>query len=70
MTPNPWTLNRRLVNARGEFVHFIDLTQTTTDPNKALMANQEQIDNCLKRYPELRAFRVEEVVKSREQVLR
>lgn len=67
---NPWMLNRRLVNARGEFVHFIHLDQTTKDPNTALMATQEQIDNCLKRYPELRGFAVQEVIKSKGQVLR
>lgn len=63
-------LRYRLINPKGHFVDMMDLRRTTSDPCRALMGTQEQIGNCLKRYPELKGFSVQEVVKSNNQVLR
>lgn len=63
-------LRYRFVNGREEFVDMMDPRRTTKDPNRALMLSMEQVDNCLKRYPELKGFKVQEVVKSNSQVLR
>lgn len=49
---------------------MMDPRRTTKDPNRALMLSMEQVANCLKRYPELKGFSVQEVVKSNSQVLR
>lgn len=63
-------LRYRLINSKGHFVDMMDPRKTTRDPNRALMLSMEQVDNCLKRYPELEGFKVQEVVKSNNQVLR
>lgn len=67
---NKWHLNQRFVSPSGLFASMFDLTKTTKDPNAAWMGTKEQVDNCLKRYPELEGFEVQEVVPEKAQVLR
>lgn len=67
---NKWHLNQRFVSPSGLFASMFDLTKTTKDPNAAWMGTKEQVDNCLKLYPELRSFQIQEVVPSKEQILR
>lgn len=70
MTKNPWLLNRRLINAKGEFVSMLDFSKTTTDPDRALMASQQQIDNVMRLHPELASFSVQEVMHAKKTVMR
>ena len=63
-------LRFRFVSPRGDFIDMMDIRRTTKDPNRALMVNREQADNCLKLYPELAGFLIQEVMPSKTQVLR
>lgn len=60
----------RFVNVRNEFVDMLDLRKTTRDHRRALMLNKEQVENCLKLYPELRSFQLQEVIPEKQKVLR
>jgi hypothetical protein len=68
MEVNKLHLRFRFVTPTEHFVHFMDLTKVTKDPNEALMVNMDQVANVRRLHPELRAYKIQEVVKENRTV--
>lgn len=53
--------NIRLVNGKGEYLFFQDLTRTTRNPKHAWIGNERQLHNVRRLFPHTRDMRIQRV---------